>query len=148
MALTSEQKIKSHTGVSAHAAKRIEQFLDEAALLLQDLISKSLYEDLEAAPTNDEKKLIAERAESYLCVYAALPFLNLRFTDLGGLSKIIGFGDRSEELMSQYESAKYQAAIWSRVQNLVRQIVDENAADDNFIGNGFAMTAVKGCDYD
>lgn len=143
MQLTDQHLIHQHTGIQKGACERIARYYDEGALLLIDLISNQKYSDLLSADEDDPDRLIASRAASYLCVYAAMPFLNLRPTDLGGFSKVIGYGERTEELMSMHEISKYQQVVWSRVTRLVKGLINEQPKGI-FQGNSFGFMAVGG----
>lgn len=96
MALTSAVLIEQHLGVSAAVAAQVEQSCLEAGLYLIHLKGEAWYNERvgwaenNPAPDADQTALLtlARKAESLLAYYYALPLLNLRVQDTGGVAVV------------------------------------------------------------
>lgn len=142
--LTSKALIQEHCAISNDkAAGRLEGFVPRARLLLIDFIGIDRYNELLALPADDPVRQTASRAESYATVFSGMLFLNLRPTDLGGFSRIIGYADRQEELMGVAEVEKYRSLIWSQMVDLVSHIHTPDPDEGMFTGS-IGMTAIRG----
>lgn len=96
MALTDAVLIEQHTGVSATVAARVAESCLEAGLYLVSLKGADWYNERigwaenNPAPDADQAALLtlARKAESLLAYYYALPLLNLRVQDSGGVAVV------------------------------------------------------------
>lgn len=141
--LTNSILIKSHCGIANdNAVARIAGFIPRGRKLLIDLIGEDLYQDLLGRDEDDPDRQNASRAESYAAVFSSMIFLNLRPTDLGGFSKIIGYGDRQEELMGVAELEKYRSLIYNQVVDLIAELVEQ--PEDMVTAGGFGIMAIGG----
>lgn len=121
MPVTDVPAIKTHTLLDTDPAEKVANYADEAEATLRVLVTDAVYDDI--AGGSDAKYEKLQRAESYLCLWAAIPFLNLRPTDTGGLSKIIGYGDQThEKLMSKAELDSYRGRFYAEAVNVIDDI--------------------------
>lgn len=105
----------------------------------------NLYDDLVDEDETAQGRLQAKRAEAMLSLSYALPFVNFRITESGGLSRLIGMtaGDSREELMSAQELKKYAVMIRSQAIELL-QGLNPNEDDSIFEDGAISMIGVKG----
>ena len=85
MALTDAAKIEAHLCVSAATAGEIAKRLRLAEVYLRNLKGDTWYDDTVALPGTDQARKDGEEAESLVAFYFALPHLNLRIDEGGGI---------------------------------------------------------------
>ena len=83
--LTDAAKIEEHLCVSTATATEIAKRIRLAELYLRSLKGDTWYDDTLALPAGDQAREDAEEAESLIAFYFALPHLNLRIDDNGGI---------------------------------------------------------------
>ena len=86
--LSDATKIETYLCVSTVTATEIAKRLRLAEIYLRNLKADPWYDDLlalQAADPTDQSVLDAEEAESLVAFYFALPHLNLRIDDGGGI---------------------------------------------------------------
>ena len=146
MALTDGNTIKLHTQLKQSACDKAAAFVDVAEHKLIELITQAIFDALSG--TDKDR---ATRAESYLCIYFAMQFSNLRPTDLGGFSKIIGFGDQqTEQLMSKRELESYRQSIYNAAVQQIAELMPQltqDSTDTDYDFGPFGMTSIGGNDF-
>ena len=83
--LTNAAKIEQYLCVSAATAAEIAKRIRIAEVYLRNLKGNTWYDDTLALPATDQARKDAEEAESLVAFYFALPHLNLRIDDDGGI---------------------------------------------------------------
>ncbi len=124
MALTDQIKVLEHNGLSADLALKVFQYQDEAENLLRQWIGDSKYEEVEAN-TSHAYYTKVQKAESLLCYAYALPVLNMRVTEKGGVVKMIGLDQmgNANMLMGKRELDSYVRNLIARSRKLVRKLI-------------------------
>ncbi len=83
--LTDAAKIEQHLCVSAVTATEIAKRIRIGEVYLRNLKGDTWYDDTLALPATDQARKDAEEAESLVAFYFALPHLNLRIDEDGGI---------------------------------------------------------------
>ncbi len=140
MALADSDSIKQYGFVRQKIADKAVNFVNRAEKQLRGWITDSVYDGLEDA---SEEKDLAKQSESLLALAFSLPQLNMRFSELGGLSKVIGIpGENSEELMSYRELRIYAEELKKQAFDLIDQLIPElDQYPDSFSASGFSIMA-------
>lgn len=113
-------------------ANKLDTNIDRASIDVIALIGQSTYTTLSALPDADADRERADRAESALALYYAMPFLNLRWTEIGGLVRAVGFDQGRTELMSKRELDAYRGELYKEAMTLLSEwITEETDADDD-----------------
>ena len=90
-------------------------------------ITSDGYDDIEAAgPGSDDFEALKE-AESLIVAYIALPRLNLRLTEKGGLQRRTGVVDNENDLMSKAEMDAYREDWLGEANDLLAEIAPDEA---------------------
>lgn len=121
--ITNADHIAEATQIKQKAAEKLAGFAGQAEGRLRVLLSGATYEEVAGkAPGNSDYQALL-RAESLLSLYFGFVFLNLRPTDLGGFSKMIGYGgETSEALMSARELNSYRQGIYGMAVELIEHL--------------------------
>ena len=82
---TDAAKIEAHLCVSTNTATEIAKRIRLAEVYLRNLKGDTWYDDTLALPAGDQAREDAEEAESLVAFYFALPHLNLRIDESGGI---------------------------------------------------------------
>lgn len=95
--------------------------------------SKAEYDRIVAlGPAHDDYQALRE-AESLMAVAKAMPFLNLRPTEKGGLVTAVGFDASRQELMRTYDAQRLARIIrqqaHSRIDYLIRSKTVDSSGD-------------------
>ena len=123
MALADSNSIQQYGFVKEKIADKAAVYVSLAAIRVKHWITAAVYDALESE--SDEETLV-KQAESLMALAMALPQLNMRFSDLGGLSKIIGIpGENTEELMSFTQVKQYQEQLKKTAFELIEALVPE-----------------------
>ncbi|MEP0004578.1 MAG: hypothetical protein ABJ387_03505 [Balneola sp.] len=140
MPLADSDSIKEFGFVKQKIADKAVKFANRAEKQLRGWISDDVYDALEDEPVN---KALVKQSESILALALSLPQLNMRFSELGGLSKIIGIpGETSEELMSFRELRTYGEELKKQAFELIDVLIPDLATDpDSFESAGFSVMA-------
>lgn len=136
--------ISIHTQIGDKAAGKAVRFVPQAAAELKSLISAATYDSLLASGDGTEGYSECEQAESLLALSFALPFINLRPTDRGGLSRIIGLDSQtSEEIMSAREMERYTGLMKQQAAALVAGLAPEVDADSTETSMNFGAFGIS-----
>ena len=119
MPLATSASIQLYTGLDAPAAQRAAVHALSAEVALCAELGDAAYA---AACGDAELSPLAERAESLLAVAEALPLLNLRVTEKGGLVDAVGWDASRAEMLSQREITRLTDSLRERAMLLVRRI--------------------------
>lgn len=123
MAITTSADIAQFTQIKQKAAEKLFSFASQAEHRLRELLTDKIYESTAAKDPGDSGYQALLHSESLLCLYFGFSFLNLRPTDLGGFSKLIGYGQESSEaLMSHRELEAYRQQIYSMAVELIESL--------------------------
>lgn len=130
MPITTALKIAEHCLLDTDPAGKVFTYADQAEAKLRFLLTSETYDEVKAEGAGQENFDNLQRAESYLSLYFALPFLNLRPTELGGLSKIIGYGEhQTEQLMGLGELKGYRGRFYEMAIGLLEDIREQVPED-------------------
>lgn len=145
MPLTDKNKIADDTQLDAQASERIAAFIPQAVGKLKEWIGSEKYDELKGQTDPDPGSQAdrARRCESYLSVFYAFHFLNLRPSNMGGFTKTIGWDERQEQLMSLSELNAYRDQIYVQAFELISDMVGSVDDDDTFNGGGFHLSIVN-----
>lgn len=122
MPLTTIQEIESVNNLSQRLAERVFEFQIEAEELLYDWISETKYNEIEA-DTSHIYYARLKRAETMLCYYFALPTLNQRQSQDGGLLRQVGISEATNVIMSTRELNSAARSVQSRARRLIRDLI-------------------------
>lgn len=129
MSVTTVNDIQDHCGLAEGPATKVFNYVDSATRKIKELISSDVYEQV-AGDQGDANYDPMQRAESYLCLYFALPFLNLRPTEIGGLVKTVGYGEmQTEQLMGLGELKAYQIKLYQMAIGLLERLITQIPED-------------------
>lgn len=129
-------------------AERSFAHVKRAERYLRARVGDAAY-DAASTSSNDENYPALRTAEAMLAVSYALPFINLRITDTGGLSKVIGMNDLEsrEELISPGQVYRIQRRVKADADEITAHLVAV-PADDNDVDSVAAgkmdLFSVKG----
>ena len=158
MAVASLRTIESVTGFSTDVGLKVVEHLPEAELECKRILStrrtrgevtgtevtggatyrtvmdveSERYDEIEALGSDDKHYEALQRAEALMAVYYALPTMNLRMTEAGGISLAIDVeGTRS--LMSQREMEAYRRSYYSQASEVLEKLYRYHEADEKVI---------------
>lgn len=125
MPITDADAVQEHTQLRSKAADKLFGFAEHAEKRLRELVSDDTYDEIKGDPEHDDYDAL-QRAESLLCFFYGVQFVNLRPTELGGFSKIIGYGDQqTEQLMSHRELLSYRSKIYGMALELIEDLLPD-----------------------
>lgn len=130
MPLTDASAIQDHTQIKQEAAGKVEKFTPMAEARLRQLITDDKYEAIEGDDTHDGYDTL-KRAESLMSLYFGFQYLNLRPTEIGGFTRVIGYGDSNQMLMSGKELQAYRGRTYDMAVELIDDIRDVLPQDAN-----------------
>lgn len=138
MPLANSLSIQEYGFVREKIGDKAEKFVNRASQQMKDWLTADVYGEIDDEHTNYDE---ARQAESLLALSFALPQLNMRFSDLGGLSKIVGLDSQtSEELMSFFQVKRYQEELRKQAFQLIESLVPDLDDDpDQFSSGGFSI---------
>lgn len=122
MPLTNQSKVESHNNLTYEVASKVFEFADEAEEMVRKWIGDSKYDEI-AADTSHSFYSKAQKAESLLAYGLALPLLNMRVSEKGGLVKNTGFSESVNDIMSKRELDSYCRNLFARARNLLRKLL-------------------------
>ena len=136
-----EHTIAEHTQIPVKAAKKAFRFIPQARAELRSVIGADTYDSVHSTGSGTDHDK-CEQAESLLALSFALPLLNLRPTDRGGLSKAIGMAaENVEQLMSAREMERYAGIIRLQAIEIVADLVPEYDDEESLFTGAFGITA-------
>jgi hypothetical protein len=116
------QTIMLATGLDEAAATKSLHALRRAEADVRSLIGNEEYDRVAAIEEEgDEEVDDLTEALSLLCLVYALPTLNVRVTEKGGLVSAVGFEQSRTELMSQGALQKLQHSMRGQAHSLLRR---------------------------
>lgn len=94
----------------------------------------------------DENHSELKQAEAMLCVAYALPFANLRISETGGLSKVIGLfaGESKEELLDAFQITKIVGFLRSYANELTQHLILTTSDTTQVVAGSIGMMEIKG----
>ena len=122
MPLTDLNKITTHTGLDYKVAQKVEQYADEAEVMVRKWIGETKYNEV-AADTAHTYYTKVQKAESLLAWAIALPVLNMHIREKGGLVKSTGFAESSNQIMGKWELDGYSRNLFARARQLLRKLL-------------------------
>lgn len=136
MALATLQNIIDFNGLSYEVAEKVQPYLYEASEKIREWIGDQKYEDMVSAGTAaafltaesnrqyaDTEFSNTQRAEAILAFAYALPRLNMRLSEKGGLLKATGFAESINQIMGKRELDAYAHEIIARARLLMREMI-------------------------
>jgi len=127
MPLTTIQDIEESNNLSLRLATKVFEFQIEAEELLVDWIGQAKYTEIEADPSHTYYARL-KRAETILCYYYALPTLNQRQSQDGGLLRQVGISEAVNVIMSTRELNDVARTTKARARRLIRDLlIDKNS---------------------
>lgn len=118
--------IIEHTGLEPDVAQKAERKLPLASQRVRKLVGDLYYEALEAAAEGGEQYERRQRVVQAECLLAyadALPELNLRLTEKGGLVRSTGYGESRQSLMSKRELDDYRLDLTAQAKALISDLI-------------------------
>lgn len=140
MPLANSLSIQEYGFVREKIGDKAAKFVKRASQQMKDWMTADVYGEIDDQHASYDE---ARQAESLLALSFALPQLNMRFSDLGGLSKIIGIDSQnSEELMSFFQIKRYQEELRKQAFQLIEGLIPDLDDDpDSFNSGGFSIHA-------
>lgn len=156
MAIATTATIRTVSGFDEAAATKVADHLPEAVLEAKRLLTTSRssaaatgsevtggvtytsildritvrYDEIVALGSSDQHYIALQRAEALLAVYFALPYLNMRVTEKGGLARAIGLAEGVNDLMSNQELEAYRRSIYVLAHEALRMLVRDTDASE------------------
>ena len=90
-------------------------------------ITSDGYDDIVSKGAGNEDYEALQEAESLLFVYFALPRMNLRVTEKGGLQRRTGVVDNENDLMSYSEMNEYRSDAFGDAMDILEDIAPDRA---------------------
>ena len=122
MPLTNLNKIESHNNLTYKVAVKVENFADEAEDMVRKWIGDTKYNEVAASESHTYYSKV-QKAESLLSYGLALPVLNMKLTEEGGLIKSTGFAESSNSIMGKWEMDSYSRNLFARARQLLRKLL-------------------------
>jgi hypothetical protein len=119
----------------------------QAERYLRNRVSDSVYSAAQTAGTGADYEAL-KQAEAMLAVSYALPYVNMRLTETGGLSKVIGMADMDsrEELLTFNQIKMIQKELVSQANELTQHLIPTSEDPENVQAGGLGLMAIKGED--
>lgn len=153
MALAKLQDIADNNDLTYEVASKVEKYLNRAEQQMRRWIGDEKYEDMLAVETAaayktaesnreyaDTEYANVVEAESLVAFALALPRLNMRLQEKGGLVKSTGFAESMNSLMGKRELDSYVRDINAQAKLLVQEIIYHGIiTSDNRAGSTFVL---------
>lgn len=119
----------------------------QAERYLRNRVSDSVYSAAQTAGSGADYDAL-KQAEAMLAVSYALPYVNMRLTETGGLSKVIGMADMDsrEELLTFGQIKQIQKELVSQANEITQHLIPVSEDEEIVQAGGFGLMAVKGED--
>jgi hypothetical protein len=157
MSIATSTTIQAVTGFNATIGSKIEDHLNEAEIECKRILSTSRtrgeatgtegadnirtvldvererYDEIVALGSSNKHYIALQRAEALLATYYALPFLNMRLTEEGGLMRAIGLVEGQRDLMSNMEMEAYRRSIYAQVYAILMKLLRVEDASEKIV---------------
>lgn len=150
MALTTPQSVLEHTIIDEpDRAATVTGFADQAEERMRDLLTPdenrdlgylsfytrdrgAIYDDIidQIDPWDQSDKDRLKKAETYWAFAEALPHLNIRISDSGGLIREEGFQENTTRLKSESQVAQTQQGIRTQALRIARGLLSRHDRED------------------
>ncbi|NBC16713.1 MAG: hypothetical protein GVY18_05265 [Bacteroidetes bacterium] len=138
MPIADATTIADHTGLEAAIANTAASHLGRAERDLRSVLgadrtdtSKSEYDRIVALGTGHDDYQALQEAESLLAVAYAMPFLNLRPTEKGGLVTAVGFDASRVELMRTFDARRLSRMIRQQAHGRIDYLIHSATVDES-----------------
>lgn len=111
-------------GFPDYTVEKLQPHLPAAEKKLLELFGSDLYQSLLDAPADDPIRQDAVLANAYLAGYYALPFLNLKPSELGGFTTQTGFEASLNTIMSKRELDDYRKSMYNTAMIFVQAALE------------------------
>ena len=150
MIISSAQDITDSLGLTLNGTSLAEKAFahaKRAERYLRGRVTDAVYDAAEN--TSDDNHETLKSAEAMLAVSYALPFVNLRVTETGGLTKVIGLNDLEsrEELLTPRAVDRLRHQLKAEADELTAHLVpvpSDDADVDQVEAGRFSLFSVKG----
>lgn len=157
MAIATSTTITAVTGFNSTIAGKIDDHLTDAELECKRILTTSRtwdepdgtegddnyktvldaeserYDEIVALGAGEKHYVALQRAEALMATYYALPFLNMRLTENGGLSRAVGIAEGQNDLMSNQEMEAYRRTVYGRAYELLRKLLRTTDAVETIV---------------
>lgn len=91
------------------------------------------YDEIAALGAGNKHYVALQRAEAKLAIYYALPFLNLRPTEKGGLTKALGNVEGGIDVMGTRELTDVRRELFAQSLETLKRLIRKSEADEKVV---------------